>query len=241
MPHQDFLLLLLSDEIARRDSAAVTLRAAQPRASPDQPRSQRSAFRPSGSTGSAGQGMLAAPKEAIDLRSSGHFPLGETTENAPPPPAFSTRRWWPPTIPAGTPGRDATSRPRPGRYLAERETIALGCTSLARDGTALTPSSTRQVVNIHPLDFLKSPITYTVLNRSARWDLGGGALGDRRPCRDPATRMPSRSTTETDAGQPSLPHRTAVSRIIAGRRRGRSNRPRHPHPFQFRRPHATAG
>ena len=27
MPHQDFLLLTLSDEVSRRDSAAVTLRA----------------------------------------------------------------------------------------------------------------------------------------------------------------------------------------------------------------------
>lgn len=29
MPHQDFLLLVLSDEVSRRDSAAVTLRATQ--------------------------------------------------------------------------------------------------------------------------------------------------------------------------------------------------------------------
>src|SRR5690606_24332269 len=29
MPHQDFLLLVLADEVARRDAAAVSLRAAQ--------------------------------------------------------------------------------------------------------------------------------------------------------------------------------------------------------------------
>src|SRR5215467_6872932 len=29
MPHQDFLLLVLSDEVSRRDSAAVSLRATQ--------------------------------------------------------------------------------------------------------------------------------------------------------------------------------------------------------------------
>ena len=30
MPHQDFLLLLLSDEVSRRDGAAVTVRVAHP-------------------------------------------------------------------------------------------------------------------------------------------------------------------------------------------------------------------
>jgi DNA replication protein DnaC len=34
LPHQEFLLLILADEVARRDSAAVTLRAAQARLDP---------------------------------------------------------------------------------------------------------------------------------------------------------------------------------------------------------------
>ena len=42
IPHQDFLLLVLSDEVSRRDSAAVTLRAAQAHLDPTYEQEPRS-------------------------------------------------------------------------------------------------------------------------------------------------------------------------------------------------------